>query len=222
MVRFDEEVVMTRCRSGRERALLAAIASLAVILPATAAPAVETNEVEAPAIETPAVEAQPAARRFGLTLSYFGDGGTHPGILAAAEYPVLGSGGKHEVLARVHLGGYVHPRMYSGLFTGGEVAYRATAGFGLRGEIAAGAAYLRTFIASDVYEVEPDGSVSETTDWGRSHFMPSASFGIGWDFGRRGGLPLAVMLRNQAFWEIPYNTRSLLHLAAIVGVAYTR
>ncbi len=203
---------MKRCTLVSARVLTV----LSAAIPLVAARSAQAD----PPTEPPMVEAHTG--RLGLTLSYFGETGTHPGMLAAVEYPLLRAGGKHQVLARAQLGGWIHPRMYAGLFTGGEVAYRATARFGLQGELAAGAAYLRTFVASDVYEVEPDGSVSRITDWGRSHFMPSASFGIGWDFGQRGGPPLAVMLRNQAFWEIPYNTRSLLHLTAIVGVTYTR
>jgi hypothetical protein len=152
--------------------------------------------------------------------SYFGEAGTRPGLVLGADFSLLQLGAPGELFARGQVGGFVHPRLYWSLFAGGELGARATASFGLRGELALGAAYLHTGLASPVYEVD-GGGVTRVEDAGRPGFMPSVSFGAGCDFGRRTGVPLAVMLRPVMYLQVPVNTSVLMHFAGLVSFTYT-
>jgi hypothetical protein len=165
--------------------------------------------------------AEPPGRKgVGISLSFLGENLTHPGVVAGVEYRLLAPRPGHELLVRAFLGAYLHPSLYWALLAGGELSYRLTAGFGLCAELTGGLGYLHTTVASPVYELGSDGQVAAVTDWGRPAFMPSASLGIGWDF-RDVGLPLRFMLRPQVFWQYPYNTHALTHVALLVGVTYS-
>ncbi len=159
--------------------------------------------------------------RLGVMASYFGETGTHPGLAFGVDYGLLRIGEPHELFARGQLGSYLHPRLYWGAFAGGELGWRSTASFGLRGELALGFAYLHTLLASPVYEVGSDGRARASTDFGRPNVMPSISFGAGWDLGRRTGVPLAVMLRPMVFWQLPVNHAALLHAAGLLSFTYS-
>ena len=169
------------------------------------------------------VASRPAAQRsrLGLTASYLGETGTHPGLVLGVDLSLLHLGMAHELFVRGLLGGYVHSRLYWALFAGGEIGWRSTASFGLRGEVALGVAYLHTVLASPVYAVGSDGQVTATSDLGRPGVMPSASLGVGWDFGRRTRFPLTVMLRPIVFWQVPVNQTALVHFGGLLSFTYS-
>ncbi|MGH7296973.1 MAG: hypothetical protein ACRELB_18685 [Polyangiaceae bacterium] len=171
--------------------------------------------------------AEPAARtevlRDGLpweaSVAYFGETFVHPGVTAALAFSPL-RGSRHELALSTRLGGYVYPQVQEAFFLGGEVAYRYTAPFGLTLEVAAGLAWLETFLPGDVYTVQPGGGVTEGGSGGTPQWMPDAALGIGWDLSRRWSLPLRPFFRLEAFAQYPINTHWLPHGVAELGLAY--
>ena len=188
-----------------------AVLSLALFIAPFAAARAEV------AVSRPVAQPPPLA----LTASYFGEVGTHPGLALGVDYTLAHLGDAHEVFVRGQVGGYLHPRLYWAAFAGGEVGWRSTTSFGLRGEVALGLAYLHTILASPVYAVGSDGQATATTDLGHPGVMPSATLGVGWDFGRRTGVPLAVMLRPIVFWQFPVNQSALVHFGGLLSFTYT-
>lgn len=193
------------------RPVLAGLVAFALCLPASSARA--SSDVAERLLEAPG--------RWGLTLAYLGQTVTHPGAQASVQYRLLGSGRPHQLFARGNLGGYLHPRSHVGLLTGLELGYRATASFGLSGEISAGAGYQHTFLAAPIYEIGADDAVSETHHAGRASFAPSLSLGVGWDLGSRGGPPLALMLRPHVWWQIPYVQTTVVRFGVLLGLTYS-
>ncbi|MGI5863418.1 MAG: hypothetical protein ACOX6T_15380 [Myxococcales bacterium] len=193
------------------RPLLARLVAFSFCLPASSALA--SGEVTEQQIQ--------ALGRWGFTLAYLGQTVTHPGAQASVQYRLFGSGRPHQIFSRGYLGGYLHPRSHVGLLTGLELGYRATASFGLSGELSVGAGYQHTFLAAPVYEVGAGGAVSEVHSAGRPGFAPSLSLGVGWDWGSRGGPPLTVTLRPQAWLLVPYAHTTVVRFGVVLGITYS-
>lgn len=65
---------------------------------------------------------EPEAGRLRLTLAYFGETLTHPGVTIGAERAFWRSGG-HELLTTTNFGAYHHAGNHNGLFLNGELGY---------------------------------------------------------------------------------------------------
>lgn len=166
-----------------------------------------------------AIAAENAPHRYPLTVAYFGELATHPGLMVGTERTLWKSGWQETFLG-ANLGGYQHPGNHGGLFLNGELGYRLTFPSGVSTELSAGAGYLHTRVAGEVYAPAANGQVEAVTDWGRPSFMPSVALGIGYDCSGWKLGPSRLFGRLQGFGQAPYNTYTLMHLATQVGVTW--
>ncbi|MCB0669679.1 MAG: hypothetical protein KDC80_27830, partial [Saprospiraceae bacterium] len=65
-----------------------------------------------------------------------------------------------------------------------------------------------------------DEGVAKAGNWGHPHFMPNASFLIGWDGSRRKNLPWSVHFGPEIYLQSSYNHIFLPHIAVKVGLIY--
>jgi hypothetical protein len=117
------------------------------------------------------------------------------------------------------IGGYVHRRNHTGLFSEVQLGQRFNFRSGLLLEQYIGLGYLHAFLnGGNVYQVSDNGSVGKIANKGRSHLMPSLSLGLGWNVARSQQLPLLLFVRPKAFWQYPFNGYALPHIALQAGV----
>lgn len=149
-----------------------------------------------------------------LDCFYFGETAMYPGAGLGADLALL-QGGGHNLLARVELGGFIHPRNYRALYGGADLAYeyRFRFGLGLRAET--GIAYLHTFLDGTVYEFK-NGEAGVVQDPGRPAFMPSLKLGLSWEWA---GL-YSMFLRLGAFGQYPFNSYMLIRPEVQAGFSY--
>ena len=160
----------------------------------------------------------------GLSVAYYGETFTHPGVVAAAVFiPAHDARLRHALVVAPELGGYVHPRNHYALFAGAYVGYRFRAdrrAVGLVLQLQAGVAYQHTFVAGPVYTLDSDGDVTVGRDRGRATVKPSGALGLGYDLSARGSIPLEPFVRVEAHGRYPFNDYALFGFAAQVGAIY--
>ena len=169
----------------------------------------------------PALAATDPAPRAALplTIAYFGETVTHPGLLVGTEHKAWETGW-HRAFLAAHMGGYRHPGNHTGLFLDGALGYRLTLPVGLSVEAMAGLGYLHTLLDGRVFAPGPNGGVEAVTDLGRPAWMPSATLGMGLDAGGLGLRDTRVFTRLQLFGQYPFNTYVLPHVALQVGLTW--
>lgn len=160
----------------------------------------------------------------GLSVAYYGETFTHPGLVAAAVFmPVHDARLRHALVVAPELGWYIHPRNHHALFAGAQVGYRFRADRRAPGfvfQLQAGVAYQRSFVRGPVYTLGEDGTIAMQRDRGRSTIKPSGALGFGYDLSARGGIPLEPFLRVEAHGRYPFNDYALFGFAAQVGAIY--
>jgi hypothetical protein len=165
-----------------------------------------------------AQEAQQKTGRSAVTVGYFGETITHPGLFAGYERNLMPSN-RYQLFLSFTLGGYAHRRNHTGLFSEVQLGQRLNFRSGLLLEQSIGIGYLHTLLnGGPVYEVNADGAVSKSRNPGRSHVMPSVSLGFGWNVARSENLPLLLFVRPRVFWQYPFNNYALPHLALQAGL----
>ena len=164
-------------------------------------------------------EEQDTAGRFGLSVAYFGETITHPGFRLGGEWSVVDRP-KYALIAGADLGFYSHKRSHTALFTDVKFGVRGTTRSGLYLDVFAGIGYFHTWVNGDVYVQDGDGVALRGLSAGRPHVMPNGSFGLGWDFSRKTELPLSVFVSLAPFSEYPFNTKSAMHAALLVGATW--
>ncbi|HEX8576589.1 MAG TPA: hypothetical protein VF677_09890 [Flavobacterium sp.] len=167
------------------------------------------------------VQAQEVRQESGhsaITIGYFGETITHPGLFAGYEHNLMPQK-RYQLLLALNLGGYIHQNNHTGLFSEVGIGQRFNFRSGFLLEQYVGMGYLHTFLnGGPIYEVNDNGVVSETSNKGRSHVMPSVSLGLGWNLARSKKLPLLVFVRPRVFWQYPFNSYALPHVALQVGI----
>lgn len=152
------------------------------------------------------------AHALGLTVGYYGETVTHPGLLLGAEQRIAPLAGA-DLLTTGHLGAYVHPGYAQVFFARSELALRWPLPGAFDIEAAAGLGVMQSRVDGDLYAVGPTGAPERTFDLGRPAWMPSLALGVGrtWDhFGRAFG-------RLELFGQYPYNGYVLPHAALSLG-----
>lgn len=153
-----------------------------------------------------------------VTLSYFGELFTHPGVAIGAEHEIAGVGG-HSLFGGASLAAYHHRGFHTGVLGGVELGYRYTFPAGFFFDARVGAGYLHAILAGDTWAPDGNGGFTGVPTASRGGFAPSAALGLGVDLSRRSRAPLSVFLRCTAFGQAPVNDGVVLHLAAQLGVA---
>lgn len=152
-----------------------------------------------------------------LSLGYYGELLSHPGVISTLELPLYDNQ-KSNLFWTVRAGGYNHYLSYSALFVGSEIGYRYTWKSGFNLHTLVGLNYMHKFLDSPVYEFSEDGILTEVSDVGSSHFMPSVGFGMGYTLLKGTDNPMTIFSRTEFFGEYPYNTYILPHVTTCFGV----
>lgn len=153
-----------------------------------------------------------------LTVAYFGETATHPGLLLGTEHKAW-EAGWHRTFLAANVGGYRHPGNHLGLFAEGALGYRLTFPSGLSLESLVGLGYLHTVLDGPVFAAGPAG-VEPVTDGGRPAWMPSVTLGAGLDGAGLGLADTRLFTRLQLFGQYPYNAYVLPHVATQVGMTW--
>lgn len=165
-----------------------------------------------------AQEAQLKTGRSAVTMGYFGETITHPGFFAGYEHNLMPQK-SYQLFLTLTLGGYVHKRNHTGLFSEVALGQRFNFRSGFFLDQSVGIGYLHTLLnGGAVYEVKDNGVVSKSSNLGRSHFMPSVSLGFGWNVAHSEKPPLLLFVRPKVFWQYPFNGYVLPHLALQAGI----
>ncbi len=153
-----------------------------------------------------------------LTVGYFGEMFSHPGMMVGAEFTIVGNQ-NHQLLGTLNVGWYVHRRNYHALFLNSEIGYRYTFNVGFNIHTLLGVGYFHKFADGTIYEVRND-TLKEVRNTGRPRFMPSFSLGLGWDFRKKTNLPFGLFTRVQVFGEYPDDSFFMPHAALLIGANY--
>ncbi|HEY0057098.1 MAG TPA: hypothetical protein VGB63_17240 [Pedobacter sp.] len=160
-----------------------------------------------------AQETSDSRGRSALTIGYFGETISHPGLFAGYEHNLMPQS-RYQILMTFNLGGYVHRRNHTGLISEVGLGQRLNFRSGLLLEQHIGIGYLHTLLnGGPVYEVKENGVINESGDRSRSHLMPSLSLGFGWNVARTDKFALLLFVRPKVFWQYPFNSYALPHVA---------
>lgn len=168
-----------------------------------------------------------------VSVSYFGNFIFDPGFKLGIERQLLTiqktrnkSNGKikinrHQFFNTLNLGYYYTKEQNDTWFLNTELGYRKTRKSGFKTEVLLGVGYLRTFLTDETYEVDNNGNVSKIKNAGSNYIMPSLSFGIGYDNSiKHPKFPIAVSFRPNLFFQYPYNSSLLTHIATEINLSY--
>ena len=154
--------------------------------------------------------------KYALTAAYFGETITHPGLTVGLEY-TFWEGRKINLVSSVNLGGYIHPRHHKAMFLELQGGLRRISSYGLYFDFLIGAGYFHTWADGDVYVANDQGDVEEISNVGRPHLMTNLALGIGWDFYKKGSLPLKLFLHVKPLFIYPVNQNLLIQGAIVAG-----
>jgi hypothetical protein len=126
----------------------------------------------------------------------------HPGFSLGTEY--IWIEGRHGAWVQGLQAGYYFNKYDSkAVFLQSSFGYRYTLGFGLFTEIGPALGYLRYFHPTDIWRLNAEGEYEKAKDIGRGALMISIMLGLGYDFSRKLGWPLAVFFRYQPYIIVP-------------------
>ena len=153
-----------------------------------------------------------------LTVAYFGETLTHPGLTLGVEHYPLQSP-KHQLVWSVSTGAYLHRRNNTSWFIRLQVGQRLMLGRSFVLENFLGLGYLRQFThGGDVYQVLPNGAIVENKRAGRGKIMPSVGLGMGYRGINIHGKTIQIFARPEIFWKAPFNGYYLTHFAINIGI----
>ncbi|PLX05465.1 MAG: hypothetical protein C0594_07245 [Marinilabiliales bacterium] len=168
-----------------------------------------------------------------ITISYYGDLYTHPGLKLSTEY-VLGerviekkrSKGRVKVrhkqyVPKLSLTYTHHAAYYNAFLLGGEMNFRKLKpSSGFRVDKILGMGYMRAFNAGKTYEVDDNMNISKVPLAGHNQFFMSFAFGFSKLFVETKQIPLAWHIRQSFTVYMPNNGAFGGILGFEVGVSY--
>ena len=163
---------------------------------------------------------------FPLSVSYFGNNLTRPGlIVSASPFPwgnksITESPKRFSFLHQASIGFFVTPKTNTNLFVTTEPGIRLSSKGGFRFETFIGLGYLRSFNAGTTYTVT-ENSIEKVSLASRGYFLTHLTLGIGKDLFPKRGIPVAWHIRPAIFVLTPYNTGFNLLLNFEFGLTYT-
>jgi hypothetical protein len=156
--------------------------------------------------------------RVAIKVEYFGELVLHPGMTVGVEYTLS----KNKFIT-VHwnndLGGYWHRWNNTSIFLKSSIGSRFAMG-PVFADLNAGIGYMHSFAAGTIYRRASDGGVEKAHNWGHAHFIPNASFLLGWDGTRKGKHRWTIHLGPEIYLQYPYNHIFLPHVAVKIGFTY--
>ena len=149
-------------------------------------------------------------------VSYFSEGGFYPGFTFNFERSLLANK-NFEMLVAGRTGAYFHYRNHTGVFIMAQSGQRIRLYRQLYFEHYAGIGYLHSFLnGGDAYYVDATGAIHKKSNVGNPHFMPSISFGLGYN-SHVGNHAVRFYGRPIIFWLIPFNKSSLVQFGLEFG-----
>ena len=149
-------------------------------------------------------------------IAYFSEGGFYPGFTFVGERSLLKSH-NFEVMAAARVGAYFHYRNHTGVFLMAQSGQRIRLYRQLYFEHYLGIGYLHAFLnGGDPYYVDATGTIHKKSNAGTPHFMPSVSFGLGFNT-HISEQACRFYARPILFWMIPFNNTSLVQFGMEVG-----
>lgn len=156
--------------------------------------------------------------RLAIKVEYFGELVLHPGLSFGSDYTVA-----RNRWVTVHwntdLGGYWHRWNNTSAFLKTSIGSRLAMG-AFFADLNLGVGYLHLWAAGVVYQRAENVRVEKATNLGHAHFMPNASFLLGWDGTRQGKQLWMVHLGPEVYLQYPYNHVFLPHVAVKIGFTY--
>lgn len=144
---------------------------------------------------------------FRITVGYFGELLTHPGICVGTEYNV-----KEGEFVSTHwdmdMGFYSHPLVESAGFLSSSIGMLAQFPLGLFLDMEAGVGI--------IYSFPPGDASASSASSGQTYFMPSLGFDLGWSGNYS---PLSVALGPFVYMESNFTSTWQPHLALRVRFA---
>lgn len=161
-----------------------------------------------------------AQTNFNYGGGYFGETITYPGIIVELEREKFHAD-YFSTPVKLNIGFYNHPRSHNALFLDIHEGFRRysktkkwyfeqSVGFGI----------MLSFYNEDVWHVDDQGNVTTVSKFANLDYMPSITFGVGYNLTPNKNSSNFLWLRPKVFWQIPFNSLALPHLAIQLG--YTR
>jgi hypothetical protein len=155
-----------------------------------------------------------------VSVSYFGEQLTHPGLKVGVEWSLVDGtsrrGMDRALLVQPSLAAWTHPDITNGVLVDGQLIYRKTRPRGFKREVLVGTGFVRTANASPTYTSDGQRVWAD----GRVRPMVSVGIGLGRDLSKRRDLPLAWQIRPLVFVHRD-NTSLAPHLAVEAGVTWS-
>lgn len=169
------------------------------------------------------------ARTIPISVSYFGNWGTHPGLKVEGEWLwAISSTSKQknervkirrkEVFSGLSVAGYAHPGTQFGLIPGLNLGGRLLGGKGGFGEVSIGANYYALFNQGETWELDEQGNAVNLGQTARGYFAPSLSLGGGKAFGLSDHMSAGLFARVNSHFLMDYNTGILPQLSLEIGI----
>lgn len=167
-----------------------------------------------------------SSKQFDLSISYFGNTLTKPGLKVSTTPFIWGSPAvednskRFRFLHQVSMGFFVSPRTNTSLFATTEPGIRLSTRGGFRFESFLGAGYMRIFNAGTTYTVTEEG-IEKVPLASRGYFIGHLTLGIGKDLFLKKGKPIAWHLRPSFYVLTPYNAGINILVNLELGITYT-
>jgi len=156
--------------------------------------------------------------KVAFKLNYFGELVLHPGMTIGIDYTLT-----QKKWVTIHwdtdLGGYHHRWNNMAFFLKSSIGARLPIK-SLFVDLNLGVGYMHSFAAGTLYQKSENGGIEKATNRGYAHFIPNASFLLGWDGTRKMNLPWTFHLGAEAYLQSSFNHIFLPHAAAKVGFTY--
>lgn len=127
----------------------------------------------------------------------------HPGMQVGTEVDIK-KGNRFRFYPTINLGYMFHSNLFQGIYAKAELGIDFKSSFGLNLKSKWGLGYLHTFATRQEYQLK-NGRYESKKDKGNSRFMPSITFGIGYDLRKNDPYSPELFLLYQSWIEYPYS-----------------
>ena len=163
----------------------------------------------------------------GISISYFGEMVTHPGLMLSFDYNLKSwtkakKKGDKTILKSLKLepglGFYYHKRYQTGVLLNTELQFNRQSPKGNFFGYGFGLGYLRTFIPN-TFEVSEGGKVEQTTA-GHNYFAPGIFFTLGKDLSIKRNIPLCWFIKPNIIMALPNFPTTVTYFVLELGITY--
>lgn len=155
--------------------------------------------------------------KVALKIQYFGELVLHPGLSIGIDYTLLNSK-RVSIHIDTDLGGFWHRWNNSSVFLKSSIGSKFDMG-PIFTDITVGLGYMHSWSAGPLFERTENGDIGRAKNNGNPHFIPNASFLIGWDTNnKKNKHSWRAFIGPEAYLQSSYNHMLMPHLAAKIGI----